>query len=85
MLTCLDNDWKGSARHLHRPTHRARARQVEWLTTELRMTKKEAASVIFGNPGVLLSSVERSLEPKITWMVQHLYLERDMVIDMIRR
>lgn len=49
------------------------------------MTKREAASVIFGNPGVLLSSIERSLEPKIAWLENNLSMQQEMVIDMIRR
>lgn len=52
---------------------------------DLCMTKKEAASTVFGNPGILLSSVERSLQPKITWLANKLQMDETKVVDMIRR
>lgn len=61
------------------------AKKVEWLVTELGFTRKDAARVIFANPGVLLSSVDGSLMPKISWFADALQMEEEMVVDMIRR
>lgn len=52
---------------------------------DLRMTKAEAASAVSANPGILLGNVERTLQPKITWLATKLRMDQSEVADMIRR
>lgn len=58
---------------------------MEWLKDTLGFTLQEAARVVYANPGVLLSSVENSLMPKIEWLAEALQMDEEMVFDMIRR
>lgn len=41
--------------------------------------------MVYANPGVLLSSIERSLMPKIRWLAAALQMDEDQIFDMIRR
>lgn len=59
--------------------------KVEWLQDTLGFTRKQSARVVYANPGVLLSSVEGSLMPKIWWLAEALQMDEDMIFDMIRR
>lgn len=61
------------------------ASQVEWLQGTLGFTRQQAARVVYANPGVLLSSIEGSLMPKIRWLAEALQMDQDMIFDMIRR
>ena len=58
---------------------------MEWLTETLGFTRDQAARAVYANPGVLLSSIEGSMMPKIRWLVDALQMDDEMVFDMIRR
>ncbi len=58
---------------------------MAWLQDTLGFTRKQSARVVYANPGVLLSSVEGSLMPKIRWLAEALQMDEDMIFDMIRR
>lgn len=59
--------------------------QVEWLQETLGFTRQQAARVVYANPGILLSSIEGSLMPKIRWLAEALQMDEEMIFDMIRR
>lgn len=58
---------------------------MAWLRDTLGFTRQEAARAVYANPGVVLSSVEESLMPKICWLAEALQMDQEMVFDMIRR
>lgn len=58
---------------------------MEWLQGTLGFTRQQAARVVYANPGVLLSSIEGSLMPKVRWLAEALQMDQDMIFDMVRR